>query len=82
MPGTKGRIWSDLENNYEEWMVDMSFRVSGNQLHGGRGMAFWYTQDKLPEGPIFGAKDQWKGLSIWFDSADPKVSTLGVERFC
>ncbi|KAI8341812.1 legume-like lectin family-domain-containing protein [Chlamydoabsidia padenii] len=81
VPGTRGWIWSDLANSYEEWMVDITFLVSGNQLHGGRGMAFWYTQDKLPEGPIFGAKDQWKGLSIWFDSANPKTHAPTVMAF-
>ncbi|CAO3595790.1 unnamed protein product [Absidia cylindrospora] len=62
-------------------MVDMNFRISGSQMHGGRGMAFWYTKDKLPEGPIFGAQDQWDGLSIWFDSANPKTHTPTVMAF-
>lgn len=79
VPGTKGWIWSDLANDYADWMVDMNFRISGNQVHGGRGMAFWYTKEKLSEGPIFGAQDQWDGLSIWFDSANPKVRNDGNE---
>ncbi|KAI8328011.1 legume-like lectin family-domain-containing protein [Chlamydoabsidia padenii] len=81
VPGTKGSIWSEFGNYYPEWMVDMNFRVTGNQLHGGRGMAFWYTKDKLPEGPIFGAQDQWDGLSIWFDSANPKTHAPTVMAF-
>jgi hypothetical protein len=80
VPGTKGWIWSDLANDYADWMVDMNFRISGNQVHGGRGMAFWYTKDKLLEGPIFGAQDQWDGLSIWFDSANPKVRNEDGEK--
>ncbi|KAI8085158.1 legume-like lectin family-domain-containing protein [Halteromyces radiatus] len=81
VPGTKGWIWSDLPNEYEEWMVDMTFIITGNQVHGGRGMALWYTKDKLPEGPIFGAKDQWDGLSIWFDSANPKTHSPTIMAF-
>lgn len=33
-------------------------------------MAFWYTQDRMVSGEVFGSKDYWRGLGIFFDSFD------------
>lgn len=73
MPNTKGFIWSEIPNPYEAWEVEVAFKVTGNNMHGGRGLAFWYTKDREETGPVFGAKDQWDGLSVWLDSANPVV---------
>ncbi|RCH87134.1 hypothetical protein CU097_002357 [Rhizopus azygosporus] len=81
IPNTKGWIWSDRPNPYEEWEVIVAFKVSGTSMHGGRGLAFWYTKDSKQSGPIFGSKDKWDGLSIWLDSANPvnhKASTMAI----
>ncbi|KAG0162672.1 hypothetical protein DFQ30_001540 [Apophysomyces sp. BC1015] len=75
VPNTKGWIWSDIPNPYDEWEVEISFMVSGSYLHSGRGLAFWYTKENKVDGPIFGSKDKWDGLSIWLDSANPKTHT-------
>ena len=48
--------------------------MKGNNLHGGRGLAFWYAKDPKETGPVFGSKDKWDGLSVWLDSANPRVS--------
>lgn len=32
--------------------------------------AFWYTQTKGVEGPVFGSNNHWNGLGIFFDSFD------------
>jgi len=32
--------------------------------------AFWYTEKRLEEGPVFGSADRWNGLGIFFDSFD------------
>ncbi|CAO3642159.1 unnamed protein product [Cunninghamella blakesleeana] len=73
VPGSKGWIWSDLTNEYDEWSAHLNFRITGSQIHGGRGLAFWYTKEASTEGPIFGAKDKWEGLSIWLVSNNPKT---------
>lgn len=73
IPNTSGWIWSEIKNPYEEWETEVSFRVTGTHLHGGRGLAFWYTKDREQPGPIFGSTDKWDGLSIWLDSANPVV---------
>lgn len=81
VPNTKGFIWSDIPNPYEAWEVEVAFRVSGNSMHGGRGLAFWYAKENHQPGPVFGAKDQWDGLSVWLDSANPVVrATLHVKK--
>ncbi|ORY95796.1 legume-like lectin family-domain-containing protein [Syncephalastrum racemosum] len=75
VPGSRGWLWSDQPNPYEEWMVHVAFRVTGSHMHGGRGLAFWYTKEQKPDGPIFGGGDQWDGLAIWLDSANPQSNT-------
>ncbi|ORX46811.1 hypothetical protein DM01DRAFT_1339460 [Hesseltinella vesiculosa] len=81
VPGQKGAIWSAIPNEHDEWQVDMKMSIAGSQVHGGRGLAFWYTKDRMEEGPIFGSKDAWDGLSIWFDSANPKTHTPTIMAF-
>ncbi|KAI9314788.1 legume-like lectin family-domain-containing protein [Dichotomocladium elegans] len=75
VPGSRGWIWADRPNTYAEWQAELTFRISGNHMHGGRGLAFWYTKTPMGDGPIFGAKDQWDGLGIWLDSANPRTHT-------
>ncbi|CAJ0826523.1 6038_t:CDS:10 [Entrophospora sp. SA101] len=72
VPKHSGSIWSQYANTYKDWMIELSFRISGNYFLGGRGMAFWYTKDRGQEGPVFGSKDQWNGLGIMFETADVK----------
>ncbi len=32
--------------------------------------AFWFTDQKGVEGPVFGSSDQWNGLGVFFDTFD------------
>ena len=33
--------------------------------------AFWYTRsEEALTGPVFGSRDQWTGLGVFFDSFD------------
>lgn len=32
--------------------------------------AFWFTEQRGSEGPVFGSNDQWRGLGVFFDSFD------------
>ncbi|KAI8580692.1 hypothetical protein K450DRAFT_235529 [Umbelopsis ramanniana AG] len=75
VPGSKGRIWSTIANSHPEWEVNMQLRISGQHVGGGRGMAFWYAAEPNQDGPIFGSKDKWNGLGIWFDSYNPKTKS-------
>lgn len=80
VPGAKGHIWSTIPNPYEEWEVNLQMKIVGQHIGGGRGMAFWYTKEANQDGPIFGSKDKWKGLGIWFDSSSPKVASSRLVR--
>lgn len=66
----KGAIWTKLKTNFEWWEVEFVFRVSGRGRLGADGIAFWYTDNRMPEGPVYGTSDQWKGLGVFFDSFD------------
>lgn len=46
------------------------FRISGRGRVGADGLAIWYTEDRMVEGPVFGNQDNWKGLGLFFDSFD------------
>lgn len=66
----KGQIWSKLLTNFEWWEVDLVFRVNGKGRLGADGLAFWYTSQRYPSGPVFGSADHWHGLALFFDSFD------------
>ncbi|KAI8601954.1 legume-like lectin family-domain-containing protein [Dissophora ornata] len=71
IPRLYGSVWRSGANEYKEWEVEYSFRAHGQSYVGGKGLAFWYTQDRAIEGPVFGSKDQWQGLGIFMDTSDP-----------
>ena len=66
----KGQLWSKSLTTFDWWEVDLIFRVTGKGRIGADGLAFWYTDRKYPEGPVFGSSDHWNGLAIFFDSFD------------
>lgn len=53
----------------KDWEVQFHFRVQGkrNELFGD-GFAFWYTNEKNKIGPVFGSKDYFHGLGVFFDT--------------
>ncbi|KAF9110955.1 hypothetical protein BGX27_005668 [Mortierella sp. AM989] len=74
--GVHGSVWRSSANEYKEWEVEFSFKTHGQNYVGGKGMAFWYTQERAISGPVFGNKDKWKGLGIFLDSSDPANERL------
>ncbi|CAN8013792.1 unnamed protein product [Ixodes persulcatus] len=66
----KGSIWSKLPTSFPWWEVELVFRTTGTGRIGADGLAFWYTDKKQAEGPVFGSSDKWTGLAIFFDSFD------------
>ncbi|KAG0200954.1 hypothetical protein BGX28_006108 [Mortierella sp. GBA30] len=71
VPGLHGSVWRSTPNEYKEWEVEFSFKTFGQSHVGGKGLAFWYTQERAVEGPIFGNKDEWKGLGLFMHTSDP-----------
>ncbi|ORY05648.1 the carbohydrate recognition domain of complex with Mcfd2 [Basidiobolus meristosporus CBS 931.73] len=74
VPGLKGSIWAENPNPYKQWEVEFSFTITGRGYTGGNGLAFWYTKESAQSGPIYGSRDQWDGLAIFFDTFDPKAN--------
>ncbi|XP_035229914.1 protein ERGIC-53-like [Stegodyphus dumicola] len=66
----KGSIWTKNKTNFDWWQVEVVFRVNGRGRLGADGFAFWYTENKGVEGPVFGSNDHWVGLGVFFDSFD------------
>jgi len=66
----KGQIWSKVRTTFDWWEVEIMFRVNGKGRIGADGLAFWFTDQKYPEGPVFGSSDNWRGLALLFDSFD------------
>ena len=66
----KGSVWTKTKTNFEWWEVELVFRVNGRGRIGADGLAFWFTEAHQPEGPVFGAADNWRGLALFFDSFD------------
>ncbi|KAF9375665.1 hypothetical protein BGX21_003729, partial [Mortierella sp. AD011] len=77
VPGLKGSVWRSSPNQYDEWEVEFSFKAFGQGAVGGKGLAFWYTEERATEiGPIFGSKDKWTGLGVFMDTSDPANQRL------
>ncbi|XP_053214591.1 protein ERGIC-53-like [Panonychus citri] len=66
----KGSIWTKMPTTFDHWEIELWFRVNGRGRLGADGLAFWYTDMKYPEGPVYGSADNWRGLGIFFDSFD------------
>lgn len=48
----------------------MDLLIGSKGRKGADGLAFWYTKDRMEGGNVFGSKDNWEGLGIFFDSFD------------
>lgn len=46
----------------------MEFSINGQGNLFGDGFAMWVTKDRASQGPVFGAKDMFEGLGIFFDT--------------
>uniref|UniRef100_A0A1W7RAJ5 Protein ERGIC-53 n=1 Tax=Hadrurus spadix TaxID=141984 RepID=A0A1W7RAJ5_9SCOR len=66
----KGSIWTKGPTTFQWWEIELVFRVNGRGRLGADGLAFWYTDKKGVEGPVFGSNDNWVGLGVFFDSFD------------
>src|SRR6218665_85740 len=66
----KGQIWTRQRTNFEWWEVEFVFRVNGKGRIGADGLAFWFTDQRGVEGPVYGSSDHWRGLALFFDSFD------------
>lgn len=71
VPAQKGGIWNQVNNEHKNWQVEIAFQVNGRAYMGGDGFGFWYTQERMEAGEVYGFRDAWRGLGILFDTSDP-----------
>eukprot|EP00730_Choanoeca_flexa_P014770 TRINITY_DN6578_c0_g1_i2.p1 TRINITY_DN6578_c0_g1~~TRINITY_DN6578_c0_g1_i2.p1 ORF type:complete len:370 (+),score=101.47 TRINITY_DN6578_c0_g1_i2:67-1176(+) len=65
----RGALWNSKPTKVEEWEVTLKFHVHGQGKNlFGDGFAFWYTQEKNMLGDVFGSKDHFHGLAVFFDT--------------
>ena len=64
-----GFLWAKHPFTTKSWMTEFEFKVHSTTsgLHGD-GFAFWYTSEKNTRGPVFGSKDKFSGLGVFFDT--------------
>ncbi|PVU84963.1 hypothetical protein BB559_007274 [Furculomyces boomerangus] len=70
LPSKRGWIWSTNTLPTEGWKIDFDFFI-GNSKSGilnGDGFAFWATQERSTSGPVFGSRDYFTGLGLFFDT--------------
>ncbi|TPX32761.1 hypothetical protein SeMB42_g07581 [Synchytrium endobioticum] len=65
----QGWLFSRVPFTSASWEIEFEFRIHGHSssLYGD-GFAFWYSTDRESPGPVFGYKDKWTGLGLFFDT--------------
>jgi mannose-binding lectin 2 len=67
-PSEAGWLFSRVPLTATNWEVEFEFKIHGSGTLFGDGMAFWVTKSRVEEGPVFGMKDEFEGLGIFFDT--------------
>ncbi|KAE8259065.1 hypothetical protein A4X13_0g1259 [Tilletia indica] len=68
-PSHMGWLWSRLVLPPQNYEIVVDFTIDGESSHlYGDGMAMWLTTERAKPGPVFGGKDYWTGLGIFFDT--------------
>ncbi|XP_048376850.1 protein ERGIC-53-like isoform X2 [Stegostoma tigrinum] len=70
MKSQSGSVWTKTSAAFENWEIEVSFRISGRSRIGADGLAIWYTRERGPTGPVYGAVDHWDGVGIFLDTYD------------
>eukprot|EP00731_Ephydatia_muelleri_P020522 Em0013g249a len=60
------------------WEVVIHFHVHGQGKNlFGDGFAFWYTKEKGELGPVFGNRDYFTGLGVFYDTYSNQMEHMG-----
>ncbi|KAI9227894.1 MAG: legume-like lectin family-domain-containing protein [Piptocephalis tieghemiana] len=71
-----GWIWSKTTLPNAAWQIEFEFNIHGGRGHlYGDGMAVWVTKSRVEPGPVFGSRDRFEGLGIFFDTYKNSAST-------
>ncbi|KAG4108551.1 lectin family integral membrane [Neocallimastix lanati (nom. inval.)] len=67
----QGWLWSRAPLTAQNWEIEFEFRVgeiNGKDHLFGDGFAFFYASERATLGPVFGSKDYFNGLGVFFDT--------------
>jgi lectin, mannose-binding 2 len=67
-PSQAGWIFSRVPLTATNWEIEVEFKIHGTGNLFGDGMAMWVTKDRAQMGNVFGMKDQFEGLGLFFDT--------------
>ncbi|CZT25692.1 related to vesicular integral-membrane protein VIP36 [Ramularia collo-cygni] len=67
-PSSAGWIFSRVPLTATNWEIEVEFKISGTGSLFGDGMAMWITKERAEMGTVFGMKDRFEGLGIFFDT--------------
>ncbi|XP_078286103.1 protein ERGIC-53-like [Rhinoraja longicauda] len=65
-----GSVWTKNSVAFPNWEINVAIRITGRNRIGADGLALWYSKEKGPAGPVYGAADQWNGVGVFFDTFD------------
>ncbi|KAK3816354.1 MAG: putative lectin family integral membrane protein [Benniella sp.] len=69
VPSQTGYLWSRLPLSSGNVQVEFEFKVSGKgDGLVGDGFAVWFTKERAEMGPVFGNRDNFEGVGIFFDT--------------
>ncbi|KAI1309525.1 hypothetical protein EDD11_004074 [Mortierella claussenii] len=69
MPSQSGWLWSRLPMTAPNFEVEFEFKVEGKgDGIVGDGFAVWLTKERAESGDVFGNRDRFEGLGIFFDT--------------
>ncbi|PVU99715.1 hypothetical protein BB559_000449 [Furculomyces boomerangus] len=70
IPSRRGMIWSTITLPENGWSVEFEFFVGSKNKDTlyGDGLAFWATKERSEPGTVFGNRNYFNGLGIFFDT--------------
>ena len=63
-----GYLYSRVPLTATNWEIEVEFKIHGTGNLFGDGMAIWVTKERAQQGPVFGMKDKFEGLGLFFDT--------------
>merc|ERR1719326_158768 len=65
----RGALWNTRPLGLKNWEITLHFKIHGQgRSLFGDGFAFWFTQHRNALGDVFGSRDKFTGLGIFFDT--------------
>lgn len=67
-PSRDGWIFSRVPLTATNWEIEFEFKISGQGNLYGDGFAMWLTKQRAEPGNVFGHRDKFEGLGLFFDT--------------